>query len=97
MHIISRTKLQGFWSLHLDAEFDLRRWYLFAKKASWRKPAEVKAAFSTASFLSNYRVVFNIAGNKYRLVVKIAYSPQRVYVRFVGTHQEYDRIDAATI
>ncbi len=97
MHIISRTKLRDFWSLHLDAEFDLRRWYFFAKKAVWRQSAKVKTVFSSASFLANNRVVFNVAGNKYRLVVKMVYGPQRIYVRFIGTHQEYDRMDAANI
>jgi len=97
MHVISQKKLRDFWSLHQDAEFDLRRWYLFARKATWQSPSAIKAVFSSASFLGNNRVVFNIAGNKFRLVVKMGYESRRLYVRFLGTHQEYNRIDAETI
>lgn len=97
MHIISQKKLRDFWLLHPDAEFDLRRWYLFAKKASWIEPADVKRVFSSASFLAHNRVVFNICGNKYRLVVKMIYESRWIYIRFAGTLQQYDRIDADTI
>ena len=68
-----------------------------ARKGRWTRPSDIKAVFSSASFLANNRVVFNIAGNRFRLVVKMVYECQRIYVRFVGTHQEYDRIDAANI
>ncbi|NLI79581.1 MAG: type II toxin-antitoxin system HigB family toxin [Candidatus Riflebacteria bacterium] len=97
MHVISQKKLRDFWSLRSDAGFDLRRWYLFAKKAHWRDPSDIKAVFSSASFLKNNRVIFHVSGNKYRLVVKMVYESQRAYIRFIGTHQEYDRIDPETI
>jgi len=97
MHIISQKKLRDFWLLHPDAEFDLRRWYLFAKKANWAEPADLKRVFSSASFVANNRVVFNICGNKYRLVVKVIYGSRRIYIRFAGTHQQYDRIDVENI
>lgn len=97
MHIISQKKLRDFWSLHTDSEFDLRRWYLFAKKAHRRSPAEIKAVFSSASFLSNNRVIFNISGNKFRLLVKMVYESGQIYIRFIGTHKDYDLIDPETI
>jgi mRNA interferase HigB len=71
--------------------------HAFAKYASWSEPAEIKAMFSTASFLTNNRVVFNISGNKYRLVVKVEYRLKAIYIRFIGTHADYNKIDASTI
>ena len=68
-----------------------------AKAASWSDPSEIKAKFATASFLPNNRVVFNISGNKYRLVVKVEYAIKAVYIRFIGSHAEYDKIDASKI
>jgi len=97
MHIVSQKNLKDFWKLYPDAEFDLRRWYLFAKKACWLNPSEVKKVFSSASFVANNRVVFSICGNKYRLVVKMVYESRRIYIRFVGTHKQYDRIDVSSI
>jgi len=75
----------------------LQAWYADAKQADWKGPADIKNYYRNASFLSNNRIVFNIKGNKYRLVVAINYNISIVYIRFVGTHQEYDKIDAATI
>jgi len=69
----------------------------FAKRADWASPSEVKAAFRNASIVPNSRVVFNIAGNKYRVVVRINYPYRIMYIRFVGTHRDYDRIDVAEI
>lgn len=97
MHIIALRTLRQFWERHPQAEIPLRGWYALASRADWRTPADIKAAYRHASFLANERVVFNIKGNDYRLVVAVRYSSAIVYIRFVGTHAEYDRIDAATI
>ncbi len=97
MRIITRQRLIAFWKLHQDAEQPLRAWLAEAKHARWRTPAEIKQKYRSASIIANNRVVFNIAGNKYRLVVKIHYNRGVVYIRFIGTHAEYDRIDAETI
>jgi len=75
----------------------LRAWYADTRKANWTKPTDITSTYRTASVLPNNRIVFNIGGNKYRLVVVVHYDSGVVYVRFVGTHQEYDRIDATTI
>lgn len=75
----------------------MRSWVSVVKAADWSKPTDMKAMFRSADILANDRVVFNIGGNKYRLVVAVHYRDKRVYIRFVGTHAEYDRIDAATV
>ena len=98
MRVIAKRTLVRFWeSGHGDAEQPLRSWHALVKSASWSHPEEIKAKFSTASFLANNRVVFNISGNKYRLVVKVEYEFRAVYIRFIGSHAEYDKIDASTI
>jgi mRNA interferase HigB len=97
VHIIARKTLKDFWEGHPDAEQPLRAWFSEAEHALWGHPKDIKERYSAASVLTNNRVVFNIKGNKYRLVVHVRYDIGRVYVRFVGTHAEYDKIDAATI
>jgi mRNA interferase HigB len=98
VRVIAKRTLVRFWeSGHGDAEQPLRSWHALVKSASWSHPEEIKAKFSTASFLANNRVVFNISGNKYRLVVKVEYEFRAVYIRFIGSHAEDDRIDASTI
>jgi len=97
MRIISRKKLKEFWDLFPDSEGALQAWYAETKQAMWRSPAEIKAQYGNASVLKGNRVVFNICGNKYRLIVRINYHYLVVYVRFVGTHKEYDAIDAEVI
>jgi mRNA interferase HigB len=97
MRIISRKILREFWERHPDAESFLRAWHADVKQADWKSPADIKRVYRHASFLVDNRVVFNIKGNTYRLVVMINYGFRIVYIRFVGTHQEYDRIDASTI
>lgn len=97
MHVISVKKLRLFWETHPDAEQALRAWYAVAKHARWRTPADIKVGFRSASFVGNSRVIFNIKGNVYRLVVIVEYQRDVVFVRFVGTHQEYDRIDPETV
>lgn len=97
MRVIAVSTLRAFWVLHPDAEQPLRAWYEEASHATWLQPADIKLQFRHASILKNKRVVFNIKGNDYRLIVAIAYRLQVVYVKFVGTHQEYDAIDAETV
>jgi mRNA interferase HigB len=97
MRIISRKILREFWELHPDAQSSLESWYADVKQNSWKTPNDIKAVYRNASFLINNRVVFNIKGNKYRLIVMVQYQFQIVYVRFIGTHDEYDQIDAASV
>jgi mRNA interferase HigB len=97
MHIVAVKFLRTFWDKNPDAEQPLKSWADEAKKARWAQPSEVKEQYRNASILKNRRVVFNIKGNDYRLVVSIAYQYQAVYVKFIGTHKEYDAIDAETV
>lgn len=97
MRIIARRTLREFWERYLDVEQPLRAWCANAKRAGWKTPADVKAAYRNASFVANNRVVFNIKGNQYRLVIAIDYQYSVIYIRFVGTYQEYDKIDVVTI
>ncbi len=98
MRIVSRSTLVHFWKGHPDAEQPLRAWFHEVQSASWKGPAEVRARYGSADFIAGNRVVFNIRGNNYRLVVAVKYAPIfLVYVRFVGTHADYDDIDAATV
>jgi len=97
VRVIARRTLREFWERHADSEQALRAWYAEAKSADWQGPADVKARFPSASFLAGNRVIFNIKGNQYRLVVAIRYDLGIVFIRFVGTHAEYDRIDAETV
>ncbi|MBK6400475.1 MAG: type II toxin-antitoxin system HigB family toxin [Rhodocyclaceae bacterium] len=97
MQIIAVSQLRAFWEDNQDAEQPLKSWVDEVKKATWRQPADIKDHYRTASVLKNRRIVFNIKGNDYRLVVSVAYRFQAVYVKFVGTHAEYDGIDAETV
>jgi len=97
MKIVAIGTLRRFWSIHSEAEPALKAWYDEAKGAKWKSPADIKADYRSASFLANNRVVFNIRGNRYRLVVSVAYRVGVVFIKFVGTHAEYDRIDAMTV
>jgi mRNA interferase HigB len=97
MHVISRRTLRDFWEEHSDAKGALQAWFHEAAAASWADSAEVKAKYGSASIISAERVVFNICGNKYRLVIRINYASATVFVRFVGTHRDYDSIDAGAI
>lgn len=97
MRVIALSHLRDFWKLHPAAEQPLKAWHEEACNADWRQPADIKALYRSASVLRNRRVVFNIKGHDYRLVVAIAYQLQIVYVKFVGTHAEYDAIDAQTV
>lgn len=97
MRIISRRWLREFEKLHSPARPGLQLWYHMARARTWSIPADVKKDYASASIIAGSRVVFNIAGNNYRLVVKFNYGYGVGYIRFVGTHAEYDKIDAATI
>jgi len=99
MRVIALSTLKRFCDdkASADARDPLLAWYRHAVRADWRTPAEVKRDFGSASILRDGRVVFNIAGNKYRLVVWINYAYAVIYIRFIGTHRQYDRIDAQTI
>lgn len=91
MRIISRRRLREFSERHADAEGPLNAWYAIVKAKEYADPHEVREDFSTASFLGKYRTVFNIGGNRYRLVVDLRYDLRRVYIRHVRTHAQYDR------
>jgi len=97
MRVIAVSTLRTFWKRHPDAEQPLKAWFEEATNASWTQPSDIKERYRSASILKNRRVVFNIKGNDYRLVVAIAYKLQIVYVKFVGTHKEYDAVDAETV
>ena len=97
MRVFSKRTLREFWERHADAERPLRSWYQDADDANWDTSAAVRAQFASASIIAGNRVVFNIKGNDYRLVVSINYRRRAVYIRFIGTHAEYDRIDAAEV
>ncbi len=97
MRVIAVSTLRAFWERYPDAEQPLKAWYEGATSASWSQSADIKAQYRSASVLKNRRVVFNIKGNDYRLIVAIAYKLQIVYVKFVGTHKEYDAVDAETV
>ena len=97
MRIIALSQLRAFWLRHPSAEMPLRSWYAEAVRAEWKTPADIKAVFRNASFLADNRVVFNIKGNDFRLVVAVHYNRGMMFIRFVGTHREYDKIDATAI
>ena len=94
MWVIAKSRLREFWELHADAQAALSSWYHEVSKETWTKPEDVKRRYASASIVGNDRAVFNIKGNRYRLVVKIVYDQRKVYIRFIGTHDAYDRIDA---
>jgi mRNA interferase HigB len=93
MRIIAKRTLREFWERYSDAEEPLLAWFREVEKEDWGQPSQVKEKYRSASFVKGNRVVFNIKGNNYRLVVKINYPYRVIYVRFVGTHVEYDAID----
>ena len=97
MRVIAKNTLQVFWRRHPDAEQPLLGWYREVEKENWDSPAKVKLKYRNASIVGDSRVVFNIKGNDYRVVVKINYPYRVVYVRFVGTHAEYDKIDVEEV
>lgn len=100
MRVISKRTLREFWESspkYAEAKPPIEAWHAEALKATWKSPQELKAQFGNASVLKNNRVVFNIAGNKYRLVVAIDYPRQAMFVKFIGTHEQYDEIDVENV
>lgn len=97
MKIIATKILREFWVIHPDAEQHLKAWIDEAKKATWTQPSDIKETYRHASILKNRRVVFNIKANKYRLIIAVAYRFGAVYIKFIGTHAQYDSINAETI
>ena len=97
MRIIAKRTLRAYWEREPRAEQPLKAWYAIAAKADWSSPADVKAVYGNASIVGNDRVVFNIGGNRYRLIVRFDYVYRIGFVRFVGTHAEYDVIDASDV
>ena len=96
-NIVSRKKLRSFWRKYPDSEETLKTWYKVAMKAKWKTSNEVKTQYGNASVIGNNRIVFNICGNKYRLIVKFNYEMQWCWIRFVGSHAAYDKVDALEI
>lgn len=97
MRIIAIKRLRLFWQFHPDSEIALRYWYYLVKKASWNNSAEIKRVFATASIINKNRICFNIRGNIYRIITDINFDYKVVYIRFIGTHAEYDKINATEI
>ncbi|MEI7990506.1 MAG: type II toxin-antitoxin system HigB family toxin [Chloroflexota bacterium] len=97
MRVISRRKLREFWEIHPDSRVALEAWFHDVEQANWKNPSDIKLIYRNASFLASNRIVFNIKGNHYRLVVVVVYQYEVVYIRYIGTHAEYDQIDAERI
>ena len=97
MRVIAKRTLRDFWEKHANSEQQLKAWYNEAEQADWKSPNEIKKDYPTACILEDNRMVFNIKGNNYRLIVRINYKYGIVWIRFVGTHAEYDKIDATKI
>ena len=97
MHVISRKTLVDFWKRHPESKGALEAWFSEASSAEWKTMPDIRRRFGSADFLAGNRVVFDICGNKYRLIVRIAYQAKIVYIRFVGTHAEYSKIDAERV
>jgi mRNA interferase HigB len=95
--IFAKSTLRMFWEKYPDSEQYLKTWYDTAMNSEWRTPADVKKSYASASILKDSRIVFNIKGNAYRLVAKFNYEKQLIFIRFIGTHTEYDKIDANRI
>jgi len=97
LRVIAKKILREFWEKHNDCEQQLKAWYQETSKAEWQNSNEIKLDYPTASIVGDNRIVFNIKGNTYRLIVKINFDYQMVWIRFIGTHSEYDKINAKTI
>lgn len=97
MRVFARKIVREFWESHSDSEDALKAWFFETETARWKSPTDIKKKYPHASILPDNRVVFNIKGNDYRLIVKINYNYGQVFIRFVGTHSEYDKIDATRI
>ena len=97
MRVIAKRTLRDFWLKHAESEQQLKSWFREAEKASWKNVNQLKVDYPSASILKENRIVYNIKGNKYRLIVKINFEFQICWIRFIGTHAEYDKVDANNI
>ena len=97
MRIVAKRTLRTYWEREPRAEQPLKAWHAIAEKADWASPMDVKAVYGNASIVGNNRVVFNIGGNRYRLVVRFDYAHRIGFIRFVGSHAQYDSVDASTV
>jgi len=97
MRIIARSTLRSFWEKYPNAEQPLKAWFDETSRATWKSPSDIKSTYRNASIIANNRVVFNIKGNNYRLIVHVRYDINIVFIRFIGRHKEYDKVDAANI
>jgi mRNA interferase HigB len=97
MRVIAKSTLKAFWEKHADAEIPLKTWYKIVEKADWKDNQDVKKLFGDVSVIGNNRLVFNIKGNRYRIVVYVVFKFRKIFIRFIGTHQQYDRIDVKII
>ncbi|MBA2408197.1 MAG: type II toxin-antitoxin system HigB family toxin [Chitinophagales bacterium] len=97
MRVIAKKTLRDFWEVHADCEQQLKSWFQEISRAEWLNPNDIKQEYPSARILPDNRVLFNIKGNNYRLIVKISYHYQMVWIRFIGTHAEYDKINANKI
>jgi mRNA interferase HigB len=97
MRIIARRTLREFWEKHRDCEGPLRAWFAEVERAEWKTTADIKKRYPTASVVDAERIVFNIKGNNYRLVVKVWFQGKAVWIKFVGTHADYDELDVASL
>lgn len=95
--IFAKSTLRDYWEKHADSEQHLKTWYDTAMNADWKNPSDVKNAYASASILKDSRIVFNIKGNSYRLIAKFNFEKQWIFIRFIGTHADYDKVDANTI
>jgi len=97
LRVVAKKILREFWNKYPDCEQQLKSWFKEAECATWKNPNEIKRAYPSASILKDHRIVFNIKSNNYRLIVRINYYYQMLWIRFIGTHAEYDKIDAIKI
>ena len=97
MRIVTYRRIKEFTEKHTDSKIALQEWYFKTSKANWNNFADIKRTFNHVDFAGNKRVIFNIKGNQYRLVAIVIFASKKIYLRFIGTHAEYDKINCETI
>lgn len=97
MQVVSRKTLVRFWEVHPAARVPLSAWFAVASKAEWKSPHDIKEQFGSVDFVNDNRAIFNVGGNKYRLIVHVSYTYKSILIKFVGTHADYNRIDPETV
>lgn len=97
MHVISRKKLREFWEKHRDAEEWLKAWFKEAQAANWKSLDDIRKRYRSADWVRGNKVIFDVKGNRYRLIIKVKFEAQIIYIRFIGTHEEYDRVDVDSL